>query len=111
MLTDKLKQNLFASVSFSAAYFGNGTYFAVNADYSAQDTYSKPNANGEKCMYLCQVLTGDFTLGKKDMVVPPAKSNTSLNLYDSVVNDMANPIMFIIFHDTQAYPEYLITFK
>ncbi|XP_047198588.1 protein mono-ADP-ribosyltransferase PARP14-like [Hippoglossus stenolepis] len=95
----------------NAACFGNGTYFAVNANYSAQDTYSRPNLKGEKCMYLCQVLTGDYTLGKKNMVVPPAKSNTSLQLYDSVVDNMANPNMFIIFHDVQAYPEYLITFK
>ncbi|KAK1902579.1 Protein mono-ADP-ribosyltransferase PARP14 [Dissostichus eleginoides] len=96
----------------NAVCFGNGTYFAVNANYSATDTYSKPNANGEKRMYLCRVLTGDFTLGKQGMIVPPAKSGTvSLQKYDSVVDKIANPNMFVIFHDTQAYPEYMITFK
>ncbi|XP_011487521.1 poly [ADP-ribose] polymerase 14 isoform X2 [Oryzias latipes] len=95
----------------NAAYFGNGTYFAVNASYSAQDTYSKPNANGEKIMYLCRVLTGDYTLGQQHMIAPPAKSSLSIELFDSVVDKVANPSMFVIFHDTQAYPEYLITFK
>ncbi|XP_034430831.1 protein mono-ADP-ribosyltransferase PARP14-like [Hippoglossus hippoglossus] len=95
----------------NAACYGNGTYFAVRADYSAQDTYSRPNLKGEKCMYLCQVLTGDYALGQRNMVVPPVKSNTSPQSYDSVVDNMANPSMFIIFHDVQAYPEYLITFK
>lgn len=62
-------------------------------------------------MYLCRVLTGDYTLGKRDMIVPPAKGSNSNDLYDSVVDNMANPTMFVIFHDDHAFPEYLITFK
>uniref|UniRef100_A0A3Q0R4U9 Poly [ADP-ribose] polymerase n=1 Tax=Amphilophus citrinellus TaxID=61819 RepID=A0A3Q0R4U9_AMPCI len=97
----------------NAAYYGNGTYFAVNASYSARDTYSKPNQNGEKFMYVCRVLTGDFTLGQRDMIVPPQKDTGAISTdqYDSVVDNMAKPSMFVIFHDTQAYPEYLITFQ
>ncbi|KAK9537952.1 hypothetical protein VZT92_005522 [Zoarces viviparus] len=96
----------------NAACYGNGTYFAVGASYSAQNTYSRPNQSGEKCMYLCQVLTGDFTVGKQGMIAPPAKGGAvSTQMYDSVVDRMANPSMFVIFHDSQACPEYLITFK
>ncbi|XP_035532032.1 poly(ADP-ribose) polymerase family member 14-related sequence 1 isoform X1 [Morone saxatilis] len=95
----------------NAACYGNGTYFAVNASYSASNTYSKPNQNGEKCMYLCRVLTGDFTAGQQNMIVPPAKGAVSVQKYDSVVDNVARPSMYVIFHDTQAYPEYLITFK
>ncbi|TNN79433.1 Poly [ADP-ribose] polymerase 14 [Liparis tanakae] len=95
----------------NAVCYGNGTYFAVNADYSAQPTYSKPKPNGEKCMYLCRVLTGDFTVGKTGMITPPAKGPGLIQLYDSVVDRVSNPNMFIIFHDSQACPEYLITFK
>ncbi|KAM9851030.1 poly(ADP-ribose) polymerase family member 14-related sequence 1 [Aulostomus maculatus] len=94
----------------NAAHYGNGTYFAVNASYSAHNTYSKPNANGEKFMYICRVLTGEFTTGKTNMIVPPAKG-LSNDLYDSVVDNVQNPSIFVVFHDTQAYPEYLITFK
>ncbi|XP_053295537.1 poly(ADP-ribose) polymerase family member 14-related sequence 1 [Pleuronectes platessa] len=110
---DIINQNGFNRVyaGKNAAAYGNGTYFAVNANYSAQDTYSKPNPKGEKCMYLCQVLTGDYALGQQNMIEPPVKINKAPQRYDSVVDRMANPSMFIIFHDVQAYPEYLITFK
>uniref|UniRef100_A0A8C7KWB1 Poly [ADP-ribose] polymerase n=1 Tax=Oncorhynchus kisutch TaxID=8019 RepID=A0A8C7KWB1_ONCKI len=74
----------------NAALYGDGTYFAVNAEYSAIDKYSKPDPQGQKYMYL----------------LPP-----SINLYDSVTDGVSPPSMFIIFHDSQAYPEYLITFK
>uniref|UniRef100_A0A3B5ME99 Poly [ADP-ribose] polymerase n=1 Tax=Xiphophorus couchianus TaxID=32473 RepID=A0A3B5ME99_9TELE len=93
----------------NAACYGNGSYFAVNSNYSAQDTYSRPNAKGEKFMYLCKVLTGDYTLGQQTMIAPPTKG--TLGIYDSVVDNTATPSMFVVFHDTQAYPEYLITFK
>ena len=42
---------------------------------------------------------------------PPGKSPTNPNvLYDSVVDNVGNPSIFVGFYDAQAYPEYLITF-
>ena len=32
-------------------------------------------------------------------------------LYDSTVNKMADPIMWVTYHDAQAYPDYLVRFK
>lgn len=98
-------------IIFPATAFGYGTYFAVGASYSARSTYSRPDLQGQKYMYLCRVLTGDFTTGKQGMKVPPPKSTTTIQLYDSVTDGVSPPSMFIIFHDNQAYPEYLITFK
>lgn len=96
----------------NAAAIGNGTYFAVNANYSAQNTYSKPDATGMKYMYLTRVLTGLFCAGKHGILTPPAKSTQDpTDLYDSVTDNLANPSMFVIFNDVQAYPEYLISFK
>ncbi|KAM4608667.1 protein mono-ADP-ribosyltransferase PARP14-like [Polymixia lowei] len=95
----------------NAAVYGDGTYFAVDAEYSSSDTYSKPDPDGQKFMYLCRVLTGDYTQGQHGMIEPPVKSSSSIHLYDSVVDDTSSPSMFIIFHDSLAYPEYLITFK
>ncbi|KAA0703895.1 Poly [ADP-ribose] polymerase 14 [Triplophysa tibetana] len=92
------------------AMYGNGTYFAVDASYSAQG-YSKPDAAGHKRMYLARVLVGDFTQGKQGILVPPAKSSNSADLYNSVTNNTNSPTMFVIFNDVQAYPEYLITFQ
>ncbi|XP_029981171.1 protein mono-ADP-ribosyltransferase PARP14-like isoform X2 [Sphaeramia orbicularis] len=95
----------------NATAYGKGTYFAVNASYSASNTYSRPNPQGEKHMYLCRVLVGEFTTGKPDLIEPPVKSPGSIDKYDSVVDNIVKPAMFIIFHDNYAYPEYLITFK
>ncbi|XP_026075336.1 poly [ADP-ribose] polymerase 14-like isoform X1 [Carassius auratus] len=92
------------------AMYGNGSYFAVDPNYSAQG-YSAPDANGHKHMYLARVLIGDFTQGKKGLLVPPAKRSNSADLYNSVTDNKSNPTMFVIFNDVQAYPEYLITFQ
>nr|XP_009675518.1 PREDICTED: poly [ADP-ribose] polymerase 14 [Struthio camelus australis] len=95
----------------NAANFGNGTYFAVNANYSASDIYSKPDANGKKYMYLARVLVGEYSLGKKGAITPAAKNaSNSIDLFDSSTDNVNRPSMFIIFNDIQAYPEYLITF-
>lgn len=91
---------------------GNGTYFAVDAKYSANDTYSKPDANGTKYMYLARVLVGEYCTGEAGLVVPRAKQGTDpTNLFDSVTDKMQAPSIFVIFNDIQAYPEYLITFR
>uniref|UniRef100_A0A8C3R8Q2 Poly [ADP-ribose] polymerase n=1 Tax=Cyanoderma ruficeps TaxID=181631 RepID=A0A8C3R8Q2_9PASS len=96
----------------NAAAFGNGTYFALEARYSAQNTYSIPDANGKKHMYLARVLTGQFCAGKQGLKAPPPKNSADpTDLYDSVVNDESHPAVFVIFNDNQAYPQYLITFK
>ncbi|CAB1341297.1 unnamed protein product [Coregonus sp. 'balchen'] len=79
--------------------------------YSASNTYSRPDPQGQKFMYLCRVLTGDFTTGRQGMIVPPAKNTTTAQLYDSVTDNPSRPSMFIVFNDIQAYPEYLITFR
>ncbi|NXU85255.1 PAR14 polymerase, partial [Xiphorhynchus elegans] len=94
-----------------AANFGNGTYFAVNANYSAQDTYSKPDLNGKKYMYLARVLVGEYSQGRRGSLTPAAKKpDNPTDLFDSSTDNTSQPSMFIIFNDIQAYPEYLITF-
>ncbi|XP_040214242.1 protein mono-ADP-ribosyltransferase PARP14-like isoform X2 [Rana temporaria] len=95
----------------NAACYGNGTYFAVNANYSAQDTYSRPDGKGYKYMYLARVVTGVSCVGRQGMIAPPPKNASNpTDLHDSVTDNVANPVMYVIFHDIQAYPEYLITF-
>ncbi|XP_059676311.1 protein mono-ADP-ribosyltransferase PARP14 [Gavia stellata] len=96
----------------NAAAIGNGTYFAVDASYSAQDIYSRPDANGRRYMYLARVLTGQYCAGRGGLITPPPKNPADpTDLYDSVVDNVNNPTMFVIFNDIQAYPEYLITFR
>jgi poly [ADP-ribose] polymerase 10/14/15 len=63
-------------------------------------------------MYLARVLTGVYTVGRKEMRVPPARDWAVPHIvYDSLVNRPTQPYIFVIFNDTQAYPEYLITYR
>ncbi|XP_028313172.1 protein mono-ADP-ribosyltransferase PARP14-like isoform X2 [Gouania willdenowi] len=91
------------------AMYGNGSYFAVDPDYSARG-YARADAKGHKRMYLARVLVGDHTVGKPGLISPPAKSTNMADLYDTVTDNKTPPTMFVVFNDVQAYPEYLITF-
>ncbi|KAK2921360.1 hypothetical protein Q8A73_000845 [Channa argus] len=94
----------------NATVYGQGVYFAVNSALSVQDQYSPPNADGHKFVFVSKVLTGDFTKGCHSMKTAPLKETGDIPLrYDSVTDDITKPSMFVIFNDTQAFPEYLIT--
>ena len=59
-----------------------------------------------------QVLVGDYTLGKSTLVRPPPKDETKpyQDLYDSVVNDLNDPRIFVTFERHQSYAEYLLEY-
>ncbi|XP_078579858.1 protein mono-ADP-ribosyltransferase PARP14-like [Branchiostoma floridae x Branchiostoma japonicum] len=93
------------------AALGNGVYFAVTASLSGADQYSRPDPNGNRYMYMARVLSGDMCEGQRKIIVPPAKDPSKKHItYDSVCDNLATPQIIVIFSDTQAYPEYLITF-
>ena len=46
------------------------------------------------------------------MIEAPSKNTADPNeKFDSVVDNVTNPVMYILFKDYEYYPEYLITFK
>ena len=96
-----------------ATYYGKGVYFAVDADYSSQECYSPQDENGYKYIYICQVLTGEYTKGGPDMVVPPAKNpdQNKAILYNSLVDNEHCPRIFVAVKDNQVYPQYLVICK
>ena len=101
-----------ASLFLLATMYGNGVYFALDASYSARSTYSPPDVNGFRYMYLTRVLVGEYTDGRQGFLTPPAKNPSDpTDTYDSVVDQTANPRIFVVFYDWQCYPEYLITFQ
>ena len=96
----------------NATAYGQGVYFAVNASYSISDAYSRPDEQGNKYMYLARVLAGEFCKGDSSMRMPPPQSSESdLLLFDSTVDRLEQPSMHVVYHDAQAYPEYLITIR
>ncbi|XP_037334946.2 protein mono-ADP-ribosyltransferase PARP15 [Pungitius pungitius] len=92
--------------------YGKGTYFAVDASYSAHPTYSAPAPDGSQLMFVVRVATGIYAAGQSHMRTPPTRGGQRPDeRYDSVVDDVGRPSMYVVFHDDQAYPDYLITFK
>ena len=103
-----------------------------DAFYSSNETYAPPSKRkGESFMFCARVAIGVYGQGTEGMPVPPPLSNPTGDaqpmsphspgngqgavpkdqLCDSTVNKMDNPTIFVAYHDGQAYPEYLITFK
>ena len=94
------------------AKFGKGVYFARDAAYSV-DYCKSDGGHGDCKMYVAKVLAGKYTQGKQEMKVPPSRNdpnNPGLQ-FDSLVDDVQNPSIFVICQDNQHYPEYLISFK
>jgi hypothetical protein len=98
---------------FLAASYGKGVYFARDAIYSCNTRFSpRDSLSGLRYMYYAKVLVGDYTKGNSSMRVPPNKNSANTyETYDSVVNDTANPTIYVMFQDYEYYTEYLITFK
>ena len=94
-----------------ATRFGKGVYFARDASYSVSPTYSAPNAAGEQRILLCRVVAGEFCLGTQDCVAPDERPGFRHVRYDSTVDRLDFPGIFVTYHDAQAYPEYLVTFR
>ncbi|XP_029655897.1 protein mono-ADP-ribosyltransferase PARP14-like [Octopus sinensis] len=88
----------------NATAYGEGVYFARDIQYSARDTYSAPDHNGIKRIYKCSVLVGRVMQGYYGLKVLQ-------DSYNSAVDNFQRPNIYVTFHDSQAYPNYLITFS
>ncbi|XP_076862538.1 protein mono-ADP-ribosyltransferase PARP12-like isoform X2 [Brachyhypopomus gauderio] len=86
--------------------YGKGSYFARDAKYS----HSYTDKSGTCCMFVCRVLVGKYTTGHSSYLRPPLKDGEHNIFYDSCVNDINNPSIFVIFEKHQVYPEFLIQY-
>lgn len=88
---------------------GHGVYFARDASFSVN--YAG-GGKEDRYMFLAKVLVGQYSVGNRFLVEPPAiNPSTPEVLYDSFVDEGGNPSIFTVFRDNQCYPDYLITFK
>ncbi|XP_020618049.1 poly [ADP-ribose] polymerase 11-like [Orbicella faveolata] len=90
---------------------GQGTYFAVNAIYS--HSYAKRDSDLFQYMFLAKVLVGCYTKGHPSYQSPPGKdfANVDTHLYDSCVDEIVNPTIFVVFDANHFYPEYIIKYS
>uniref|UniRef100_A0A4W5LPU8 Uncharacterized protein n=1 Tax=Hucho hucho TaxID=62062 RepID=A0A4W5LPU8_9TELE len=86
--------------------YGKGSYFARDAKYS----HSYTSDSGVRSMFACRVLVGDYTRGNSDLLRPPPKGEGSPTLYDSGVDNVLNPSIYVVFEKHQVYPEFLIKY-
>ncbi|XP_057290564.1 uncharacterized protein LOC130613242 [Hydractinia symbiolongicarpus] len=92
----------------NATVYGHGSYFSTSAEYS--HSYTTPDMAGVHYMFIAEVLLGRFTTGNSTMKRPPLIPNSELEIYDSCVNKLANPSIFVVFDRDQCYPKYLISY-
>ncbi|XP_054632525.1 protein mono-ADP-ribosyltransferase PARP12 [Dunckerocampus dactyliophorus] len=88
--------------------YGKGSYFAKEASYSHRYATARDGVN--KSMFVALVLVGDYTQGQSSYVRPPPKGKSTA-LYDSCVDNVNDPKIFVIFEKLQMYPEYIIDYS
>lgn len=96
------------SGSTTGAIWGDGAYFARDAKYSHD--YAATLPTGQKQMFVVQVATGRWTQGQPGMKMPPLIPGEQYIRFDSRVDDVGNPTIFVVQEGSQAYPAYLITY-
>jgi len=105
---DKIIENGFNRDFCVRQKYGKGVYFAKNA--SKANGYCQNETDGYRYMLVCRVFVGDYTIGNAKMTTPPLKNNGKSH-YDSLVNRLNDPTIFVISKDYHAIPEYTIKFK
>uniref|UniRef100_A0A803TB86 Poly [ADP-ribose] polymerase n=1 Tax=Anolis carolinensis TaxID=28377 RepID=A0A803TB86_ANOCA len=89
--------------------YGAGIYFNKNPRSLVTTTKEKCEMDHLICLFEAEVVTGSYTRGSRSYVAPPSLSASSMKLYDSVVDNIHNPEIFVIFNREQALPLYLLT--
>lgn len=94
-----------------AAQFGKGAYFTEEAALS--NLYCRQDSESFRYMFLCEVLVGSYAKGEPTLLRPPLRSDSEAKKqrYDSCVDNVTKPAIFVLFASDQYYPTFLIKFK
>ncbi|XP_074859432.1 protein mono-ADP-ribosyltransferase PARP12-like isoform X2 [Carettochelys insculpta] len=87
--------------------YGKGSYFARDAKYAHCYNHSSTRGN---TVFVARVLVGDYVRGNPTYVRPPQRPANMLTFYDSCVDNVLVPSIFVIFEKHQIYPEYMIDY-
>lgn len=90
----------------NATAYGKGLYFNVSAKHSHSYTMGP-----RRVMFQAKVLVGRYTKGEESVTSPPTIPNEDHRRYDSCVDNVQNPSIFVVFDRNQSYPAYLIVYK
>ncbi|XP_052082745.1 uncharacterized protein LOC127720278 isoform X2 [Mytilus californianus] len=93
----------------NATVYGEGSYFAVRARLS--HSYTKADSPTDmRFLFRAKVLVGKFTEGNPSLRRPPEIPGQVHKLYDSCVDKVEDPQIFVVFDRNQCYPEYIIMY-
>ncbi|XP_015231143.1 PREDICTED: poly [ADP-ribose] polymerase 11 [Cyprinodon variegatus] len=87
--------------------YGFGSYFATKA-FTSHSYTEAMNSDEPGYMFLAKVLVGSVCLGKHHYRRPPDSKG---HVYDTCVDKMHSPEIFVVFDSCQCYPYYLIKYK
>ena len=95
----------------NATLYGKGVYFARDASFSTYPLYCKPDAEGVQTCFLVRAAVGEWCKAKRDDITPGVRDEAKNILYDSTVDNLQNLSIFVLYHDAQTYPEYIVRFS
>ncbi|CAE7268571.1 PARP15 [Symbiodinium sp. KB8] len=97
------------SGSRNSPVWGSGTYFARDAKYVADGQFCPRQRDGSRCMLLCLVMLGMPCLGDPNQKgVLPFRQKP--HRYNSAVDSLSSPEVYVTQMVGAAHPAYLITF-
>ncbi|XP_046562313.1 uncharacterized protein LOC124271257 isoform X5 [Haliotis rubra] len=106
--------------------FGQGSYFAVEAHYSHNyvqtvlhgqhlhfhNSRNIPFYHGHYLLLIARVVCGRYTVGSTTMRRPPVDTNDAKQRpFNSTVNSMTHPSIYVTFDSAQSYPEYILEYR
>jgi hypothetical protein len=89
--------------------WGEGIYFARDASYPDSFGFAEMAPNGTKAVLLCLVMTGTSCLGGNDVQLYQQMRDGYCK-YDSLVDDLSNPEIFVVGDGAQVFPAYAIQY-
>ena len=84
------------------------TFLGATANNAHGQT--RPNAAGERFIYYCRCLVGDYVEPENGEHINAAPQKKGWVAYDSTVNKQNDPLLFSIYDADQVYPQYLIKY-
>jgi len=90
----------------NATMYGKGVYFARDSVYSINPRYAVPDMIGHQYVMACRVVVGEYCLGRKDAVTPDVRDRKSHSLYDSTVDTMEDPRIYVTYRKSASF--YLV---
>ncbi|NWS30293.1 PARP9 polymerase, partial [Polioptila caerulea] len=88
--------------------YGAGIYFSRNPKRLMKGKATREMAS-KLYVFEADVVTGLYTTGQPGCIMPPAVVRNAFTFYDSLVDNLDSPEIFVIFNGFAALPQYLLT--